>query len=132
MSTNATNEMRIPQTGEKQPKPARNDGSKGKRKHKKPLLGPEIRQVSTVLIWLRNSKNLNQEYLAALLNIERKTYARMESGRADICLSRLVTLAHFYEVPLSTFFQPESTLEKDKQMLVLLQDIASQLQQGRR
>ncbi|AGA68296.1 putative transcriptional regulator [Desulfitobacterium dichloroeliminans LMG P-21439] len=45
---------------------------------------------------LREDKDLTQQNLADLLNVNQTTYSRYESGALDIPNTSLIKLAHFY------------------------------------
>lgn len=49
---------------------------------------------------LREDKDMTQKELAALLHIDQRVYSNYETGKRDIPLKHLITLADFYGVTL--------------------------------
>ena len=49
---------------------------------------------------LREEKKLSQEDIATLLNTTKQQYYRYETGRREIPLHHLITLADYFEVSL--------------------------------
>ena len=47
---------------------------------------------------LREDNDLNQKYIAKLLNTTQPQYSRYETGEREIPIRHLVTLANFYKV----------------------------------
>jgi transcriptional regulator with XRE-family HTH domain len=73
----------------------------------KKIVCPQMRQIASNLIALRNKNCLTQQAVADELCIERKTYAAMENGQADIRLSLLIKLAKIYDAPLVSICKTE-------------------------
>ena len=66
-------------------------------KNTKELLGARIKEV-------RKSRNLTQEQLAELVDIEQKHVSRIEVGKNYPTIDRLEKMAEALDVPLSSFF----------------------------
>ncbi len=49
----------------------------------------------------RLMKGYSQEYMAYRLNISQQSYSRMESGRQDLKIMQLKTIAEVLEIPLT-------------------------------
>ena len=49
----------------------------------------------------RLQKGYSQEYMAYRLNISQQSYSRMESGRQDMKIMQLETIAEVLEIPLT-------------------------------
>ncbi len=45
----------------------------------------------------RKNKNLTQENIAEILETTREQYSRYETGKRDLPINHLITLAEFYE-----------------------------------
>ena len=57
---------------------------------------------------LRKQQGLTQQQMADYLHIDRSSYAYYESGRTDIKVKLLVTLAQFFQVSYATIIgQPD-------------------------
>ena len=54
---------------------------------------------------LRLKHGFSQQYVASYLNMSRNAYAKWESGKTDIALSRLVKLLELYEITVFDFFK---------------------------
>ena len=50
--------------------------------------------------WLRESKELSQEFVAEKIGIDRKTYNRLENQVHEAKLSVIIALASFYRVSI--------------------------------
>lgn len=60
---------------------------------------------------LRLNAGLSQTYLANKLGITQGTYRGYEEGLISISIERLMDIAQFYNVPISSFFEGESEAE---------------------
>lgn len=58
--------------------------------------------IAAVIYALRKWKGLHQLYYANVLNIDRSTYGRMESGKAGIAATRLKEIADVFCVSLTS------------------------------
>lgn len=76
---------------------------------------PRMRQIASNLITLRNKNGFTQQAVADTLGLERKTYAAIENGQADIRLSVLIQLADFYKTTL----EEVCYVEEDKTVATL-------------
>jgi transcriptional regulator with XRE-family HTH domain len=56
---------------------------------------------------LREEKNYTQQYVAGELGIDCATYSRMENGKIDLTISRLIRIAKIFHVDPDCFFQKE-------------------------
>jgi transcriptional regulator with XRE-family HTH domain len=56
---------------------------------------------------LREEKNYTQQYVAGELGIDCATYSRMENGKIDLTISRLIRIATLFHVDPDYFFQKE-------------------------
>ena len=50
------------------------------------------------LLDLREDKDMTQKEIAAILGIDQRVYSTYETGKRDIPLNHLITLANFYGV----------------------------------
>ena len=64
--------------------------------HKQSLL----RQIGLQLRKLKIEHNKTSKELASLLNITPQAYGNIERGESDICITRLILLAEYYQKPL--------------------------------
>lgn len=58
----------------------------------------DIMNIGEIIAELRMDKNMNQEDLAAVLNISRSALANWESGNRRIDIETLVVIADYFEV----------------------------------
>jgi len=56
---------------------------------------------------IRIAKQYSQDYVAAKLNISQNTYSKMELGRTEITVERLLNLAVVLELDLIDLLNPE-------------------------
>lgn len=64
--------------------------------HKQNLL----HQIGMQLRKLKIENNKTSKELASLLNITTQAYGNIERGECDICITRLILLAEYYQKPL--------------------------------
>ncbi|QJD97110.1 helix-turn-helix transcriptional regulator [Mucilaginibacter robiniae] len=57
---------------------------------------------------IREDKNYTQEYLAAKLKISQNAYSKIELGRNNITLNRLLCIAEILEIDAVTLLQMNS------------------------
>jgi DNA-binding XRE family transcriptional regulator len=69
--------------------------------------------VNTKLIQMRNEKNMTQEQMAELLNIDRSTYAHYERGRTPH-LDTAIRIARILGVTVEDIFLPSNVLKQRK------------------
>ena len=50
------------------------------------------------LRYLREDRDLSQKQIAAVLGIDQRVYSTYETGKRDIPLNHLITLADYYHV----------------------------------
>lgn len=58
-------------------------------------------KINTRIRQTRLLKGYSQEYMAYRLNISQQSYSRMESGRQDLKIMQLETIAEVLEIPLT-------------------------------
>ena len=56
---------------------------------------------------LKIENNKTSKQVASLLNITPQAYGNMERGESDICITRLVQLAEYYNKPLQELIPDE-------------------------
>jgi transcriptional regulator with XRE-family HTH domain len=54
---------------------------------------------------LRVAKNLKQDYLAAKLGCSQNSYSKLELGRTELSLRRLLEIAHILEIRVPELFE---------------------------
>ena len=59
-----------------------------------------LQQIGLQLRKLKLEHNKTSKELASLLNITPQAYGNIERGESDICISRLILLAEYYQKPL--------------------------------
>lgn len=63
---------------------------------------------------LRNAKNLTQEQLAEIVNLERETISAIEIGRAFTSSEVLAEFANYFNVEASSLLKPDFLHNTDK------------------
>jgi transcriptional regulator with XRE-family HTH domain len=56
---------------------------------------------------LRERKNYTQQYVADELGINCATYSRIENGKIDLTISRLIRIAKIFHIDPEYFFQKD-------------------------
>jgi transcriptional regulator with XRE-family HTH domain len=59
---------------------------------------------------IRIAKQYSQDYIAARLNISQNAYSKMELGRTEITVERLLNVACILEIELAELLNPEKPL----------------------
>lgn len=65
-----------------------------------------VQSVGLIISVKRKAKGLTQAQVAEMMNIEKETLSRMETGVISPTLSRLAQMAAILECPVSDFFKP--------------------------
>jgi len=66
-----------------------------------------LQQIGMRLRRLKIESNKTSKEVASLLNITPQAYGNMERGETDICITRLVQLAEYYNKPLQELIPNE-------------------------
>lgn len=67
-----------------------------------------LQEIGMRLRKLKIESNKTSKEVASLLNITPQAYGNMERGESDICITRLVQLAEYYNKPLQELIPNQS------------------------
>lgn len=72
----------------------------------KAICNDKSREVAANIRKIRQDKNYKQDYLAAKLDMSQNAYSKIELGRSNITLSRLIQIAEVLEVDMLSILKP--------------------------
>lgn len=84
-------------------------------------------RIRSLRIGYRNNGSLSQRELARIIEVSPNTISRWETGTYRPSVSDLSKLAHFFGVPIASFFPQDPSLANPKrdQLLQVLQSLPS-------
>lgn len=69
------------------------------------MLKKTLSEVGLRLRRIRVQEDLTQRQLAEAAEIDLRNYQNLEQGKSNFRIGTLVKLAHFYHVPMESFFK---------------------------
>jgi transcriptional regulator with XRE-family HTH domain len=73
------------------------------------------RVIGTILLRVRQRSGLSQQNVADDLDFSPTTYSRLENGKIEFSISRLIQLAEYFDVYAPDFLDPEIEVPRKKE-----------------